>query len=180
MNRFRERAYCERFVEKFHGLLRKSKRFNIDGGGKKTFQDTSLSQRMTMALFLLPAVLNPKKRFHFSEELLSSFISVRPSVQEFVSSLRKGESSVPHVGIMGRIDAPLSYVVYYQRRVYRCAELWHAMDMAVKIFAVYRPQIAADCANAWQFVMLHFYGMEEEGQFVYPSVRTLQGVFSMD
>lgn len=135
---------------------------------------------MTLALFFLPAVLNPNQRMHFPGESVNSFISVSVSVQEFVSRLRKSESSVPHVAIIGRMEAPLSYVVYYRRKVYRCAQLWHAVDMAVKIFRVFRPQIAADCANAWQFVMLHFYDMKGEGQFVYPSVRTLQGFFSLD
>lgn len=176
VNHFRDQDYCNEYVQHFGGVLRKSTRFNID---QKHFDEQPLSKRMALSLFLLPAALNPTMAFVFRGKMITSFISVSPSVQEFVTSLPKS-SKVPHVAIIGKLLSPLSYVVYFQKKVYRCVELWHALDMAIKIFIVYKLQLSAECASAWQFVMLHFYAMEQDMEFIYPSVKTLQAFFCLN
>lgn len=132
---------------------------------------------MALSLFLLPATLTPSLSFVFRGKMMTNFISVCPSVQEFVTSLPRGVAG-PYVGIIGKLWAPLSYVVFYQKKVYRCVELWHALDMVIKIFIVYRVELSADAANSWQFIMCHFYDMAKDMDFVYPSVKVMQSFLS--
>lgn len=169
-NRFRDDEFCKTYTKQFSGVLLRSSRFSID---EKHFSQQSLSKQMTLALFLLPAALNPSMSFVFRGKMISNFISVCSSVQDFVSSLPR-PSRGPYVAIIGKLLAPVSYVLYYQKKVYRFVELWHALDMAIKIHITYKVHMIADSANAWQFVMLHFYQMEKDVEFVYPSVKTLQ------
>lgn len=163
-------------MRQFQAVFRQSARFNID---QRHFKNQPLSKRMALALFLLPATLNPNVSFVFRGNMISNFISVCPSVQEFVAGLPRNEAG-PYVGIIGKLSAPLSYVVFYKKKVYRCVELWHALDMVIKILIVFKGNLAADCANSWQFIMCHFYEMEKDLEFVYPSVKTLQAFLCLN
>lgn len=174
-NNFRTPDFCEDFVHRAYEVIRRNTRFNIN---KLQFQDRLLGSRLTMSLFLLPVMLNPVASFTFNDKWVNSFISVAPSVQEFVQTLPK-RAEGPFVAIIGKLLSPLSFVVFYQRKVYRCVELWHALDMAIKIFIVYQKNFPLDSATAWQFIMLHFYEMEKEIKFVLPGVLRLKAMLNI-
>lgn len=174
-NKFRTPDFCEDFVRRTYEVIRRNTRFNIE---KLQFHDQLLGSRLTISLFLLPAVLNPAISYAFHSQWVNSFISVAPSVQEFIEKLPK-KAEGPFVAIIGRLLSPLSFVVFYQRKVYRCVELWHALDMAIKIFIVYQKSFPSDCATAWQFIMLHFYEMEQEIKFILPGVLRLRAMLNI-
>ena len=147
-------------------MLRRQTKLNIKPG------PLDLGKQMALCLFLLPAILTPAQKCSFRGQVISNFISVAPTVQEFIMELPRGKEG-PFVAIIGRIIAPLSFVVYYNKRVYRCVELWHAVDMAVKIILIFRLTVPLDSAAAWQFVMMHFYGLEDRIKCVLPNVLTM-------
>lgn len=172
---FRHTAFVECFVRKMAVLFGKSTRFS-----KSLYlTDKTVSEQLTISLFLLPAVLSPSSRFEFRGKLFTNFISVCPTVKEMVCMLCQRYTKIPDwpfVGIIGRLMAPSAYVVYYQKKVYKCTELWHAVDMAVKIYFIYQKKFPSDAVSSWQFILLYFYNLDNEGRFVLPDVHKLRTI----
>lgn len=141
-------------------------------------KDQPLKKRMAPALFLLPAALRPEMKFSLRPKMITNFISVCPSVQLFINSVPN--TTGPFVAIIGSLQAPESYAVFCQKKVYRCGEMWHSIDIAIKIFMLYNLQMTADAATAWQFIMMHFYDMRKHMARVFSSVVALHSKIRKD
>lgn len=128
---------------------------------------------MTFYLFLLPTILNPSRPFVVSQHQYNgTFISLFPDVESFVSEMA-WEPKIPHVSIIGRIMGSCTYVVFFQKKIYRCLELWNALDLALKLYISLKLEFRAETASAWEFLMLHFY--DWQGRIIFSNnVLSLQ------
>lgn len=172
-NRFRNLEFCGRFVAQMKAVLVNRIKYRLHD----QFDNLPFGVQMAICLCVLPAVIDgstPVKPGTFN-----NFISVYPSLADFIVALPPGRDG-PYLCIIGRLFEPVSYVICYQKRVFRCLELWQAVDIGVKVLAVDRVMLPLSTVRAWQFIMTFFYNLENEMQFIYPSVKKLiqQIVFS--
>lgn len=174
-NNFRDQKFCKDFVQRSLEVVRRNPRFNIE---KLRLHEQPFHTQMLACLFLLPAELYPSQSFTFSKLCVTSFISIAPTVPELCSRLSK-TSDDPHVAVIGTLRKPTGFVFIYQRKVYKCCELWHALDIAVKMMLVYKKGLPRSTAEAWQFLMVHFYNMSQHMQFIIPGVMRLRAIMSM-
>lgn len=172
-NRFREPEFCEKFVRKMEAVMCHVSLMNFD---VSLYKGQPLSNRLGINLFLLPSVMGRQEMAVVRGKLTNHFVSVYTSVEDFVQEM--GNSEGPRVAIIGKLLRPISFVVYNERKVYRCNELWHAIDMVVKIYVVYNKKVPVVAASAWQFVMVHFYDMEKHLMYVLPDVRRFRAMLS--
>lgn len=170
-NRFRSREHCDRYVHLMNATFQRFKYLQTS----LAFKNLPTKKLMAAALFLLPVALYPGKPIEFSNLMMTNFISVCPSVEIFINSIPK-TSQGPLVAIIGDLVAPASYAVYCQKKVYRCGQIWHAIDIAVKIYMLYGLPMASDAACAWQFIMLHFYELQDFVAKVYHNVARLMEI----